>query len=209
MPNSTIEAETSIDIAVLDDDADFRTYIEDFLTDEGVFTVRAFSHPDELFAGCEQRLPAVALIDMKMGEFSGDKVVEQLLARYPGLCVIIVTGYPSLEDMRNTFKMKVFDYLPKPFTLAQLRQTLKNAIETFGLGQSPQDLLRQRLGQRIKLIRAERGWSLKDLAQAARLSVSQISSIERGAHMPSVESFLAICKAFDRRPSEVLASIGF
>jgi DNA-binding NtrC family response regulator len=209
MPNSTIEAETSIDIAVLDDDADFRTYIEDFLADEGVFTVRAFSHPDELFAGCEQRLPAVALIDMKMGEFSGDKVVEQLLARYPGLCVIIVTGYPSLEDMRNTFKMKVFDYLPKPFTLAQLRQTLKNAIETFGLGQSPQDLLRQRLGQRIKLIRAERGWSLKDLAQAARLSVSQISSIERGAHMPSVESFLAICKAFDRRPSEVLASIGF
>jgi transcriptional regulator with XRE-family HTH domain len=39
--------------------------------------------------------------------------------------------------------------------------------------------------------------------------VSQISSIERGAHMPSVESFLAICRAFDKKPSEVLASIGF
>ncbi len=209
MPNPTVEVDRSIDIAVLDDDADFRTYIEDLLADEGTFHVRAFAHPDELFTGCEQRLPEVVLIDMKMGEFRGDKVVEQLLARYPGICVIVVTGYPSLEDMRNTFKLKVFDYLPKPFTLSQLRQTLRNAVETFGLGKKPQDLVRQRLGQRIKLLRVEREWSLKELAQAARLSVSQVSSIERGAHLPSIESFLAICKAFNRRPSEVLASIGF
>jgi transcriptional regulator with XRE-family HTH domain len=50
---------------------------------------------------------------------------------------------------------------------------------------------------------------LKDLAGAARLSVSQISSIERGANLPSVESLLAICRAFDRKPSDVLTSIGF
>jgi transcriptional regulator with XRE-family HTH domain len=61
----------------------------------------------------------------------------------------------------------------------------------------------------MRLLRAERDWSLKDLAQAARLSVSQISSIERGANMPSMESLLAIAKAFDRKPSEILASIEF
>jgi len=42
--------------------------------------------------------------------------------------VIIITGYPSsLEDMRATFKLKVSDYLAKPFSLNQLRQTLQNA----------------------------------------------------------------------------------
>jgi transcriptional regulator with XRE-family HTH domain len=70
-------------------------------------------------------------------------------------------------------------------------------------------LLRERLGHRVKLLRVERDWSLKDLAAATRLSVSQISSIERGANLPSVESLLAICRAFDRKPSEVLLSIGF
>jgi transcriptional regulator with XRE-family HTH domain len=55
----------------------------------------------------------------------------------------------------------------------------------------------------------ERDWSLKDLAAATRLSVSQISSIERGANLPSIESLLAICRAFDKRPSELLASIEF
>lgn len=201
--------ESLIDIAVLDDDADFRTYIEDLLSDEGGFLIRTFSHPDALFSGCEQQVPDIVLLDMKMGEYRGDKVLDQLQARWPALCVIIVTGYPSLEDMRSTFRKKVFDYLPKPFNLAQLRQTLKSAADTFGLGRTAQEVLRSRLGQRLKLLRTERGWSLKDLAQAANLSVSQISSIERGAHMPSIESLLAICRAFDRKPSEVFSSIDF
>ncbi len=198
-----------VEIAVLDDDVDFRTYIEDFLRDEGQYSIRAFAHPDELLEAAEQRLPDIVLLDMKMGEFTGDKVVEQLLSRWPELCIIIVTGYPSLEDMRATFKLRVFDYLSKPFSLVQLRQTLQNAIEKYNLGKTPQDRLRERLGHRIKLLRVERDWSLKDLATATKLSVSQISSIERGANLPSIESMLSICRAFNRKPSDLLASIDF
>ena len=136
-------------------------------------------------------------------------MLEQLGEKYPGVCVIVVTGYPSLEDMRATFKLKVFDYLAKPFSLAQLRQTLSNAVEAYGLGRASQELLRERLGHRIRLLRAERDWSLKDLAAASKLSVSQISSIERGANLPSIESLMAIARAFERKPSEILASIEF
>ncbi len=205
----TAAHETVADIAVLDDDLDFRNYIEDFLKDESVYSVRAFSTAENLFNGCEERLPDIVLLDMKMGDATGDKVLEQLLTRWPGMCVIIITGYPSLEDMRATFKLKVFDYLSKPFSLAQLRQVLKNAVETFGLGRSPQDRLRERLGHSIKMLRVERDWSLKDLANQTKLSVSQISAIERGANLPSIESLLAICRAFDKRPSEILAGIDF
>ncbi len=199
----------AVEIAVLDDDADFRNYLEDTLKDEGLYSVRTFAHPDDLFLACEHRLPDITLLDMKMGGFRGEHVLEQLLSAHPGLCVIIVTGYPSLEDMRATFKMKVFDYIAKPFSLAQLRQTLKNAVEQFGFGRAMQDRLRERLGHRIKMLRVERAWSLKDLAASAKLSVSQISSIERGANLPSIESLLAICRAFDKRPSELLATIEF
>jgi DNA-binding NtrC family response regulator len=198
-----------VDIAVLDDDLDFRNYIEDLLRDEGKYEVRSFAEPEQLFASAETRVPDIVLLDMKMGPATGDKVVEQLLTRWPELCIIIVTGYPSLEDMRATFKLRIFDYLAKPFSLAQLRLTLQNAIEQFSLGRAPQDRLRERLGHRIKLLRVERDWSLKDLAATTRLSVSQISSIERGANLPSIESFLAICRAFRRKPSEILTSIDF
>ena len=198
-----------VDVAVLDDDIDFRNYIEDLLRDEGKYAVRSFAEPAHLFAAAENSIPDIVLLDMKMGAASGEQVLEQLLARWPELCIIVITGYPSLESMRATFKLRVFDYLAKPFSIAQLRQALQNAIERFGLGRIPQDLLRERLGHRVKLLRVERDWSLKDLAAATRLSVSQISSIERGANLPSVESLLSICRAFDRKPSEVLLSIGF
>jgi two-component system, OmpR family, response regulator len=196
-------------IAVLDDDPDFRTYLEDFLKDERQYSVRAFGTSRELFESCEESVPDIVLLDMKMGEASGDKVLEQLISQWPSLCVIIITGYPSLEDMRITFKLKVFDYLAKPFSLAQLRQVLKNAVEAYGLGKSPQDRLRERLGHSIKMLRVERDWSLKDLATQTKLSVSQISAIERGTNLPSIESLLAISKAFDKKPSEILQGIDF
>lgn len=203
------QAEGLVEIAVLDDDVDFRTYMEDFLKDEGLYSVRTFADPNELFEGLEQKAADILLLDMKMGQYKGEKVLEQVQARWPGLCVIIVTGFPSLEDMRATFKMKVFDYIPKPFSLVQMRAVLRNAVDTFGLGRAPYDRLRERLGHRIKMLRTEHDWSLKDLAGMTKLSVSQISSIERGAHLPSIESLLAICRAFDKKPSEILASIGF
>ncbi|MBL0156642.1 MAG: helix-turn-helix transcriptional regulator [Bryobacterales bacterium] len=93
--------------------------------------------------------------------------------------------------------------------MAQLRLTLSNAVTQFGLGRAMQDKLREKLGHRIRILRAERDWSLKDLAAAAKLSVSQISSIERGANLPSIESLLTIARAFDLKPSEILASIEF
>lgn len=198
-----------VDVAVLDDDLDFRNYVEDLLRDEGKYSVRTFAAAEELFASAEAHLPGIVLLDMKMGQSTGEKVLESLLSRWPDLCIVVVTGYPSLENMRATFKLRVFDYLAKPFSLAQLRQTLQNAVKQFGLGQTPQDRLREHLGHRIKLMRVERDWSLRDLAAATKLSVSQISSIERGTNLPSIESLLSICRAFERRPSEILASIDF
>lgn len=198
-----------VDVAILDDDLDFRNYLEDLLKDEGEYQVRAFANAAELFASAELQVPEIVLLDMKMGSDDGLQVAETILTRWPGVCVIVITGYPSLEDMRTTFKLKVFDYLSKPFSLAQLRQVLQNAIDEYGLGRSAYAKFREKLGHRIKMLRTEKDWSLKELAAATRLSMSQISSIERGINMPSVESLLAISRAFDRKPSELLSSIEF
>jgi FixJ family two-component response regulator len=198
-----------IDIAVLDDDLDFVHYLEDFLKEEELYRVRTFTHPVDLLASCDQRKPDIVLLDMKMGPFKGEEVIQQLQERYRDLCIIVLTGYPSLEDMRATFKRKVFDYLAKPFSLSQLRQTLKNAVETHDLGRSPHARLRDRLGHRLKLLRVERNWSLKDLAGMTGVSVSQLSSIERGTHLPSMESLLALCQALEVKPSDLLMSIDF
>ncbi len=209
VPDSPMPPVNRVEVAVLDDDQDFLQFLEDVLEDEGIFAVRTFTNPRDMFAAFAAKLPGILLLDLKMGEHQGDVVMGEVQARWPGICIIVVTGYPTLDDMRAKFQQNVFDYLPKPFSIEQLRAALNKAIETYGLGRSRQDILRERLGPRIRILRTERNWSLKDFAVETALSVSQLSSIERGAHLPSIESFLSICDALDRKPSGILGSIEF
>ena len=197
-----------LSIVALDDDPDFREYISELLTNDG-HDVRVASTPDELYRINEERLPEIVLLDMKMGRHSGEEVLIELRKRWPRLCVIVVTGYPSLETMRQTFKHDVFDYLAKPFSLEELRATIAQAATSFGLGRRPQDRLRHELGRHVRLARTEKGWTLKELSEHASVSVSQLSSIERGAHLPSVESLLAIADALGAKPSEWFTAAGF
>lgn len=197
-----------LDIVILDDDADFRLYLEDVLKDDG-HQVRLCATPDEMWATNAERLPDVVLLDMKMGAVTGEQILDQLRTRWPELCVIIITGYPDLDDMRAAFRLRSFDYLTKPFSLSQLREALERAVNTLGLGQSDVERLRERLGQRIKTLRVERDWGLKELAAATGISVSQLSSIERGIHLPSLEGLIIISRAFHKKPSQLLADIDF
>lgn len=195
-------------IVALDDDPDFRTYIKNLLNSEG-HDIRVAATPDEMLAINEDRLPDVLLLDMKMGRHSGEAVLETVRERWPKLCVVILTGFPSLETMRQTFKQDVFDYIAKPFDLETLQNTLQQAAVTFNLGLKPQDRLRHELGRHIRLARTERSWTLKELSEASGVSVSQLSSIERGAHLPSLESLLAVANALECQPSLWLRAAGF
>ncbi len=197
----------ALSIAALDDDDDFRQYVRGVLEGDG-HDVRTCSTPEQLYTACEDRLPDVVLLDIKMGRHSGEEVLAEIRKRWTKLCVIVVTGYPSMDSMRQTFKQDVFDYLAKPFSLGELRRSLAQAVKSLGLGQRPQDRLRQELGRQVRLARMEKSWTLKDLSEASSVSVSQLSSIERGTHLPSIESLLAIAAAMDKRPSGWMESAG-
>lgn len=198
----------SLSIIAVDDDADFRQYIRSVLEGDG-HEVRTAAGPDEFFAAASERLPDIVLLDMNMGRWSGAEMLKEIRARWRTLCVIVVTGYPSMDSMRETFKQDVFDYLAKPFSTEELRRCIWQAVAAFDLGSRPLDRLRQSLGRQIRLARTERGWTLKELSEATNVSVSQLSSIERGAHLPSLESLAAVATALQERPSEWLGSAGF
>lgn len=197
------QATPALSIAALDDDADFREYLKSLLEGDG-HDVRTFSTPASLYDAIEQRQPDVLLLDMKMGRHSGEEVLQDVRKRWPRLCVIVVTGYPSMDSMRQTFKQDVFDYIPKPFSAEDLRRSLAQAVASLGLGQRPQDRLRAELGRQVRLARIEKGWTLKELSESSQVSVSQLSSIERGAHLPSLESLVTIALALGRKPSQWL-----
>lgn len=199
---------TPLVVYALDDDADFREYLGGLLASEG-HEAELFSDPDSFYSACDRQLPDVVLLDLKMGDESGQAVLDQIRDKWSRLCVIMITGYPSLDSMRETFRRDVFDYIPKPFGVKDLRNALTQAVEQFGLGQRPLDRLRTMLGRQIRLARTERGWTLRQLSESSGVSVSQLSSIERGTHLPSIESLTSIAGALNASPSAWFAAAGF
>ncbi len=210
MSSSAVNAHivSPLSIISLDDDPDFREYIAGTLEGEG-HSVITVASPGELYKRAAVSLPDVMMLDIKMGKHSGEEVLAEIRNRWPKQCVIVVTGYPSLDSMRETFKQDVFDYIAKPFSVEDMRRVLNQASQQLGLGQRPMDRLRGVLGRQIRLARTERGWTLRELSEHSSVSVSQLSSIERGTHLPSVESLVAISLALESKPSDWFAAAGF
>ncbi len=60
------------------------------------------------------------------------------------------------------------------------------------------------IGQRIRQLRLDAGWSLRELAEQSGVAASTVSSLERGQSMPSVGSLHKLGRAFGMTLAELL-----
>jgi NtrC-family two-component system response regulator AlgB len=66
----------------------------------------------------------VAFLDLRLGREQGLDVLPALLRLAPGLAIVVVTAYATIETAVEAMRRGAFDYLPKPFTANQLRMVL-------------------------------------------------------------------------------------
>ncbi len=71
----------------------------------------------------------VVFTDLKMLDISGFEVLATIKQRYPETVVIIITGYATIAAAVETMRSGAFDFLPKPFTPAELLAVLNRALE--------------------------------------------------------------------------------
>jgi NtrC-family two-component system response regulator AlgB len=65
-----------------------------------------------------------AFLDLRLGQEQGLDVLPELLHLAPGLAVVVVTAYATIETAVEAMRRGAADYLPKPFTPNQLRVIL-------------------------------------------------------------------------------------
>ena len=66
------------------------------------------------------------------------------------------------------------------------------------------DVVDQALGQALRKLRTERGWSQSDLALRVGMNRNYLSLIELGRSSPSVRMLMRLCAALDVRAADVL-----
>src|SRR5437667_10270428 len=70
----------------------------------------------------------VAFLDLRLGREKGIDLLLALLRVAPGLAVVIITAYATIETAVEAMRRGAFDFLPKPFTPDELRRVLDRAV---------------------------------------------------------------------------------
>lgn len=71
----------------------------------------------------------VVLLDVKMPELGGLKVIKAIKRDYPDLEVVLLTGHGSEQDAVQGKALGAYDYLMKPFQLDTLISVLRRAAK--------------------------------------------------------------------------------
>jgi NtrC-family two-component system response regulator AlgB len=85
----------------------------------------------------------VAFVDLRLRDESGLDLLETLTKLSPRLAVVIITAYASIDSAVDAMRRGAFDYLPKPFTPAQIRAILERFERVRSLQSQIADLQEQ------------------------------------------------------------------
>ncbi|MEX0679164.1 MAG: sigma-54 dependent transcriptional regulator [Pirellulales bacterium] len=117
-----------IDLMLVDDDGDFRETVARRFTRRG-FRVQEAAHGEQALQLANLRQFDVVVLDMVMPGMSGIQVLEQLKLQHPECEVILLTGQGTIETAVQAMKLGAYDYLTKPFPLAELELLIEKAYD--------------------------------------------------------------------------------
>lgn len=113
------------------------------------------------------------LTDIKMPTMSGLDLAQIAREKDPEIAIIIMTGYASLENLHQSVRRGVADFLSKPFELEQLRLAVDQALRKRAI---QQDNLRLRTLEQLLAV-SEAFSATLELPELARIALDAM--IER------------------------------
>ena len=108
-----------LNILVVDDEANIRKVLVACVEAEGHRAVAVGAAADAVQAA-RRRSFDLAFVDLMLGADKGLDLIPALLAESPWMKVVVITAYASIETAVESIRRGAADYLPKPFTPAQV-----------------------------------------------------------------------------------------
>jgi len=132
-------------LVVDDEDLTLRT-VSRGLRQEGFEVFTAASGEDALAIFAEQK-PDLTLLDVVLPGIDGVEVLRRLKQVNPAAIILMMSAYHMVDRAVEAMKLGAFDYLIKPFHLADMMATLNRACEMLALRVRLRDDLDQARGR--------------------------------------------------------------
>jgi NADP-reducing hydrogenase subunit HndA len=117
-----------IKILVVDDERVIIRSVQMILKAEG-YDIEGASSGKDAILKMEQNSYHLVLTDLNMPEMDGIALIRWLKQNKPDVGVVILTGYPSQETIKEALELGIIDYVPKPFTPSVLLDVTQRAVD--------------------------------------------------------------------------------
>ena len=124
----------SVEILIIDDNADIRNIINDLISDAG-YKTRLAANYNQALNEIDKKLPDVAIIDVKLDKSDNDglELLQHIKTKDKNIPVIIITGHANVEMAIKALKSGAFEFIEKPFNQERLLNFVNRAIENINL----------------------------------------------------------------------------
>ena len=167
-------------VLVIDDEKNIRTTLSLCLEQIGC-EVTAVGSADSALAALARQSFDLAFLDLRLGSSDGLNLIPKLLAENSNLLVVVVTAYATIDSAVEAIKRGAADYLPKPFTPAQIRHVVDQCMHQRDLKRQVVEL-EGRLREATPEVELESGSpEVRSVLEiAARASASDVPVLLRG-----------------------------
>ncbi len=118
-------------ILLVEDHAESRTSLAYLLERRGYDVLQAANGRTALAIARRAKFHAL-LLDLKLPDMEGLSVLDAILKQFPGLPVIVVTGFGTIDAAVEAMRRGAVDFLTKPIHLDNLLRALDQSIEEAG-----------------------------------------------------------------------------
>ena len=115
-------------ILVIDDEQVVCDVVKEMLGSNETYRIVAENDPAKALALLKTSQFDLVLTDLMMGKYSGMQMIQAALEQSGDTIVVLMTGYPTMENAIDALKHGAYDYIVKPFKMDHLMATVERGL---------------------------------------------------------------------------------
>jgi DNA-binding NtrC family response regulator len=116
-------------VLIVDDENIIAWTLQEKLTKEG-FEVKTAENGESAIDAIKADMPDIAFVDVFLPDIGGIQILKEINVLNEDVPVIMITGSGSVDTAVTAMKLGAYDYISKPFNLAEVAIIAKKAIES-------------------------------------------------------------------------------
>lgn len=115
-------------VLVVDDEPDVLSFVKETLDANG-FVCDCASTSRQALGMLRSLSYNLLITDIRLPDGSGIEIIRIAREKHPYLVAIVITGFASIEGVKEAMDLGAMDYIPKPFSMKELLLAVRSVVK--------------------------------------------------------------------------------